>query len=551
MIGTRNGGRLTKTWPSVILSALVAGVVPTLLGLPSSAYAATSVSSEITVSRSPALEADLSIPTVLSTLDASRYAAIFALQEEGNWKAADAQIPLLKDKTLLGEVLAQRYLSRRYQTSFAEARSWLEQYPDLPEARAVWALAKKRAAGKSVPTPVAASAKPAEPVEAEVPAPAPVVEAAIEPKLPAEPRGIGLEMPPRFEAGLAAWRAKNWSAAAADFEAVARSPSTASWYVAAAAFWAGRSHLLLKEPQKVNGWLVMAAEEPRSFYGMLARRTLGMEPELKFGPTPLSKTEVALLQALPGGRRSLALVQVGEIDRAEAELRGLSTHANKKLASAIVALADLANMPTLCLALGRQTGNDARHADARYPVPRWQPRNGFSVDRALLFALMMQESQFDAEAQNGSGAAGLMQLMPGTAKSVARRAGIPLRSVDELVDPVLNLSLGQEYVKQLIEHQQINGNLILMLAAYNSGTAPLARWQSQPEYKRDPLLFIEMLPRQETRLYVERVLTNMWIYRQRLGQDAPDLDALAANEWPTYVSMNASAQKGPQHAASR
>ena len=480
------------------------------------------------------------IPTVLGALDASRYAAIFALQEEGNWKASDAQIELLKDKTLLGSVLAQRYLDPRYKTSFDEARSWLEQYADLPDARAIWTLARKHAPGKtgqSLPAPVPASEQVAAPID-------PAVASAAEPAqapLPVEPPLVNLEPPGRFEAGLAAWRAKKWTEAASDFEAVARSSETASWYAAAGAFWAARAHLMLKEPQKVDAWFALAAEQPRTFYGTLARRTLGLSQDSRFDRQPLSKTEVAQLQALPGGHRALALVQIGETDRAEAELKALSTR-GKSLASAIVALADLANMPSLCLALNRETRDNARHVDSLYPVPRWEPRNGFSVDRALLFALMMQESRFDADAQGGGGAAGLMQLMPGTAKAVARRAGIPLKSVAELVDPVLNLSLGQEYVKQLIEYDQINGNLILVLAAYNSGTAPLAKWQSQPEYQSDPLLFIEALPRETTRLYVERVLTNMWIYRQRLGQEAPDLDALAANKWPTYVSMNAAAR---------
>jgi soluble lytic murein transglycosylase len=520
-------------------------------GLPASAFAGSTSPFESLPPTARAGDAGSdvpNIPTVLSPLDAARYAAIFALQEEGNWKAADAQIEQLKDKTLLGELSAQRYLAPRYQAGPAELRDWLERYADLPEARAVWTLARKRAPGKSVPSPLPASAQIAEPIDPTLAAP----EAeAPEAPLPAEPRSIGLESPARYEAGLAAWRAKKWAEAASDFETVARDQATPSWYVAASAFWAARTHLVLKEPQKVDPWFELAAAQPRTFYGMLARRTLGLSQDARFDRQPLSKAEIAQLRALPGGRRALALVQVGEIDRAEAELRALSTRGNKSLAAAIVGLADLANMPALCLALGAQTRDGRRQIDTQYPLPRWQPRNGFSVDRALLFALMMQESRFDAEAQSGSGAAGLMQLMPATARSVARRAGIPLRSVAELVDPVLNLSLGQEYVKQLIEHEQINGNLILVLAAYNSGTAPLNKWQNEPEYQNDPLLFIEALPRETTRLYVERVLTNMWIYRQRLGQDAPDLDALAANRWPAYVSMNASTQGTNQHAGAR
>ncbi|MEA2756509.1 MAG: soluble lytic murein transglycosylase [Aliidongia sp.] len=534
----------------VIPFAFSVSLALAISGPPETAFAASVSSSEPATTSAPASAAGLdapNLPTVLSTLDASRYAAIFALQEEGNWKAADGQIDQLKDKSLLGEVLAQRYLATRYHASFAEARDWLEHYADLPQAHAVWQLARKRAPGKSVPKPVPATEQVASPTDGADD----LVEMSGRP-LPAEPRLIGLESPARYEAGLAAWRAKKWAEAANDFESVTRNGTTASWYVAASAFWAARAHLRLKEPQKVNGWLATAAEQPRTFYGMLARRLLGLSPDSDFEPQPLSKAEVAQLQALPGGRRALALVQVGETDRAEAELRALSTRGNKSLASAIVGLGDLANMPALCLALGRQQSrDDPRQIESQYPVPRWRPRNGFSVDRALLFALMMQESRFDTEAQSGSGAAGLMQLMPGTAKSVARRAGIPLGNVAELVDPVLNLSLGQEYVKQLIGHQQINGNLILVLATYNSGTAPLTKWQNKPEYQSDPLMFIESLPRDTTRLYVERVLTNMWIYRQRLGEDAPDLESLAAGQWPAYVSMDAATQGSAQHAETR
>ncbi|WP_189046179.1 lytic transglycosylase domain-containing protein [Aliidongia dinghuensis] len=486
-----------------------------------------------------------SLPTLLGDADAARYAAIFSLQDEANWKAADQHIAALEDKSLLGTVLAQRYLSAKYHTNFAEARDWLEHYADLPEARAIWALAKKRAPGKPVPAPILAADQ--APRDA---APRVARSADVE-RLPAEPRSMNIQPPARFEAGLAAWREKNFRDAANAFEAVSRATDVPSWYVAAGAFWAARAHLMLREPQKVDPLLEMAAQQPRTFYGLLARRMLGVEPDMRFGATPLNAGETAQLEGLPGGRRALALVQVGETDRAEAELRALTARSTAGLADAIVALADLANMPALCLALstGRR-GADDRHDDAAYPVPRWQPRDGFSVDRALLFALMMQESRFDADAQSGSGAAGLMQLMPQTARDVARRAGIRFRSVDDLVDPVLNLSIGQEYVKQLIEHTQINGNLILLLAAYNSGTAPLTRWQNKPEYQHDPLLFIESLTTTSQRLYVERVLTNMWIYRQRLGQKVPDLDALAANEWPTYVSADASSQ-GVQHAAAR
>jgi soluble lytic murein transglycosylase len=549
MTGTHQRGRPARTWPAVVLCACAVTLLSGVAAFPSVALAAGSVQTAA-LPVNPPIDPNLvqSLPALLGDMDASRYAAIFALQDEANWTAADQQIVGLVDKSLLGTVLAQRYLSAKYHTSFVEARAWLEQYADLPEARAIWTLAKKRSAGKPVPSPILATAQVASPIQATAATP---VRDFDTPKLPAEPRSANIQPPARFEAGLASWRQKKFAEAAASFETVARAADVPSWYAAAGAFWAARAHLVMREPQKVDPLLETAALQPRTFYGMLARRMLGLEPDMRFGAKPLSGNEAAQLKSLPGGRRALELVQVGETDRAEAELRALTTRSTPGLADAVVALADLANMPALCLALStNRKGADDRHDDAAYPVPRWQPRNGYSVDRALMFALMMQESRFDTEAQSNSGAAGLMQLMPETARSVARRAGIHFNGVDDLVDPVVNLSLGQEYVKQLIDHTQINGNLILLLAAYNSGTAPLTRWQNQPEYQHDPLLFIESLATTPQRLYVERVLTNMWIYRQRLGQMVPDLDALASNEWPTYVSADASSQK-VQHAAAR
>jgi soluble lytic murein transglycosylase-like protein len=473
-------------------------------------------------------------PTVLSVADSARYVAIFGLQQEENWKAADAEIAGLTDRTLIGTLLAQRYLSPHYPTSVDEARDWLNVYAGLPDARAIWELAHRKTLGKAIPQPTAAPSNDA------------LAGGSGFPHLPPEPGQFNLRQPPQFAAGLQAWRAQHWAEAGKAFEAVASAGGTSSWYVAAAAFWAARAHLAQHQPESVDHWFEIAARQPRTFYGMLARATLGLPPDAELGPHPLSSNQIAELEALPAGRRALGLVQVGETDRAEAELRAMSVTGNSRLADAIVGLADLANMPTLCLALGNRTTNEA----ARYPVPKWQPANGFVVDRALMFALMMEESRFNTNIRSGSGASGLMQLMPATARSVAHTAGIPLRNVSDLVDPALNLSLGQEYVRELIGHQQVNGNLILLLAAYNTGPGPLAKWQSSVA-QEDPLLFIENLSSQETRLYVERVMTNLWIYRQRLGQAQPDLDALAANRWPTYVSLEASTQGPVQHASAR
>ena len=468
------------------------------------------------------------VPQVLNEADAERYAAAYAMQNQGDWRGADRAIAAIQDRMLVGSLLAQRYLSPRYKATLAELRAWLEAYSGEPEAHAVWKLARHK-------SPRRASSLPRPETGAEAAADE---DRGYTARLPAEPAIANLQPPSRYTAGLRAWRNRDFSTAAQDFESVARS-SVGGWYVAAGAFWAARTHLVMRQPEQVDPWLEIAANQPRTFYGLLAHRMLDEDDSgTQFGPQPVSEKEENLLKALPGGRRALALVQIGETDRAEAELRALAVKASAARANAIVALADITQMPGLCMELGPRVSDVRRRVDALYPVPRWRPREGYTIDRALMFALMMQESNFDAEAESGSGAAGLMQLMPQTAREVARNSGIRLRHISDLVDPELNLSLGQQFVRQLLSHQDVHGNLILMLAAYNGGSAPLERWHNAPQYRDDPLLFVESLPRQETRLYVERVLTNMWIYRERLRQPAPDLDELAENHWPIYVSLN-------------
>jgi soluble lytic murein transglycosylase-like protein len=173
---------------------------------------------------------------------------------------------------------------------------------------------------------------------------------------------------------------------------------------------------------------------------------------------------------------------------------------------------------------------------------------------------MRQESGFAPNARNHSGAAGLMQLMPATARSMAARTGEPLakgrkNTGNALSDPGYNLMLAQEYVRMLLQDGNIKNNLILFAAAYNRGPAGVAKWQNdRPEYAKDPLLFLESIPSQQSRVFVLRVMTNYWGYRQRLSQPTPDLDALAAGKWPTYTAFDgtavakAGAEKANRHA---
>jgi soluble lytic murein transglycosylase len=104
--------------------------------------------------------------------------------------------------------------------------------------------------------------------------------------------------------------------------------------------------------------------------------------------------------------------------------------------------------------------------------------------------------------------------------------------------------LGQHYLRYLMEYDPIGPNLFLVAAAYNSGPGNLQRWQSEVNYNDDPLLFIASIPVRETRLFIERVMANLWIYQMRLNQKTPTLDALASHRWPLYVSVDPGVQSG-------
>jgi len=147
---------------------------------------------------------------------------------------------------------------------------------------------------------------------------------------------------------------------------------------------------------------------------------------------------------------------------------------------------------------------------------------GSLVDPYLVTAIIREESQYDARAVSRVGAVGLMQLMPGTAQTVARRLGLPNVIRDELFDQETNIRVGIGYLKQLL--QQFSGNVILAVAAYNAGPPAVSTWAAKNGDK-EPDEFVELIPYQETRQYVKRVLRSYREYH-RLGRGTCDARSL-------------------------
>lgn len=337
----------------------------------------------------------------------------------------------------------------------------------------------------------------------------------------------------RWIAGLAAWRLGEVSAALPYFAKLAESTSDPI-LVSGGAYWAARAFTRQGNAAAASRMLRLAAAHPRTIYGQLAQRSLFEAPDFSWEPARLNQAMLASLDSAPGTRRVIALAEVGKTMLAEQEGRKLYARLGREAAPAILALADALALPGIQIRLGSQLAraDGRRHLRALYPVPNWQPADGYRIDQALILALVRQESTFDTRARSSAGARGLMQLMPRTAAYIADDSRYADGAADALFAPGLNLSLGQKYVRYLLEHNRVDGNLLHLLAAYNAGPGRLGKWLERMDGEDDPLMFIESLPSRETRRFTRHVLANLWIYRHRLGERAHSLNALVAGRWP-------------------
>ncbi len=539
----------------------------------------------------PAMPVAGNPPTVLDATDVARYQRIVAAQAAGNWAAADADIRSLRDPVLLGYMLAQRYLSSGYHASYEQLSDWLRDYGDHPDAPNIYkaALARKpRGAPEPLPATFVSTARGSIAPDARMMGGQSVQAAAIRGRLARmiEDRGFSaarrlLELPDTqralppeeierwraeigsrqvesggedqpivleyeerpsaaFQAGIEAWRKGDFSEAVRQFERVAETPGDRAYSatIAAGAFWAARANLMAGNPERFALWMRRAAIYDRTFYGLIALRMLGVEPRPHWKAAELTSARRALLREDRTTRRGLALLQLRAVSNAELELHAASIDADPRLVEAVLALAEDAKLPGLAYKVAssaRERPDRIEGLDsALYPVPPYVPREGFTVDRALVFAVMRQESAFNPRARSWAGAMGLMQLMPGTAATVERQY-MPERAGTDRYDPAHSISLGQTYLRMLLD--EYGNNLFHAVPAYNAGPGNVNRWLAT-DTASDPLLFVAAIPVNETRGYVQGVLANYWIYRMRLGQKADSLDQIAQHQWPTHVARD-------------
>ncbi len=333
----------------------------------------------------------------------------------------------------------------------------------------------------------------------------------------------------RFQSGwIALSFLKEPKTAVKQFEAMAKL-STLDDSVSQADFWLGRAQAAAGNAAGAKTAYTTAAGYGTIYYGLLARAALG-EQVVQLHNQPDTGPSESTFQARPLVAAIDLLMADGKNDMAGVLLRTLAP--TLKSGGELVLAARLAQKI------------DAHHlaitiadiADKRgVPLDLFSfPKDGLpttklaDIDMAAIYAITRTESRFQVDAISSSGARGLMQLMPATAAETARKIGVAYSARKLTSDPEYNALLGSSYLAAQL--QAYNGSLVLAAAAYNAGAGNANKWIAtfgDPRLANvDPVLWIELIPVEETRHYVQRVLGNYLVYRARLGQ--PPLDPVTA-----------------------
>lgn len=532
------------------------------------------------------------LPSQLSSSEREQYRAVFAAIRAGQWTDANARLDSLKDGLLTPVARAEIYLAKGSpRVEIDPLLALIVQAPDMPKAAQLSRLATTRGAttlpdiaqsqrlvwlggkplrgrasttrGDLISETLGARILPL--IKENQPAAAEALITEVEGQLTPEALTewqqrvawsyyiIGNDQAARqlaakaqrgagewtvyadWVVGLASWRERDFRAAATAFQSVAARGGD-SEFRAAGTFWAARAFMANGEPEKVQPLLRNAARNDETFYGLLAAQAMGIAGKDNDAPGLLT-ADWKRLSKLSNVRAAIALSEIGEYRLADETLRHQARIGTRADHAALCDLAARLNLPETQIWLAHNGPSGAQPtASARYPAPDWTPDGGWRVDKSLVYAHALQESNFRRDVVSPAGAYGLMQVMPAAARHMARDRGGDF-SRDALTNPSTNIEFGQRYLEYLRDFDGTQGLLPKVIAAYNAGPAPVRDWNYRNIDRGDPLLYIESLPYWETRGYVTIVLRNYWMYQRNAGDKSGSLSAMAQGMWPRFPGL--------------
>jgi soluble lytic murein transglycosylase len=365
---------------------------------------------------------------------------------------------------------------------------------------------------------------------------------------------LGVQIGDWWTTGLAAYRLGQFNESMQAFERVSADPTEDPWVRSGAGVWAAKAAARSGRQDRITGFLNQAAHWPATFYGQVAMRQLGRDVAIEgLGPAPYSPGGVqrasyqpayarrrrrsrdlnAFIQSDDRARRTVAYLEVGRRSDAQDELRaGLRTAVGDTARRMWTGLAD---------AIGPRIGGsgpDVTRVDAiRYATPVSEPEGGFTVEPPLVYALARKETDFNPDARSAAGAYGLMQVMPGTAAEMTGDRTFVSRP-QQLLDPAVNMRLGQVYVNQMLSRPEFQGDILRAVASYNAGPGPMLAALRKLGPNPDPLLLIETIDVPQARDYVEKVVAAYWIYQRMFGKPLNTLDAVASGAGLVSIGLD-------------
>jgi len=286
-------------------------------------------------------------------------------------------------------------------------------------------------------------------------------------------------------------------------------------------YWQARAYNALGQRDAAQAQLQRIAGQA-NFYGILAKEALGSTHHLPAKAAPISDAELAAVQAQPGLIRGLALIRNGmRLDGIREWNWPLARLSDREL----LAASELARREAVIdRAINTADRTRAEHDfSLRYPTPFYaqvEPRvREVGLDPAWVYGLMRQESRFIMDAKSSAGAKGLMQLMPATARWVAKKIGMTHYHPAKVTDMDINVTLGTHYMKMVMD--SLDNHPVLASAAYNAGPGRARKWRA--ERPLEGAIYAETIPFSETRDYVKKVLANAMHYAALMGLPQPTL----------------------------
>ena len=212
------------------------------------------------------------------------------------------------------------------------------------------------------------------------------------------------------------------------------------------------------------------------------------------------------------GERINALIQINEIGISEFELNRTQKISNDNFRKIILSFAAKNHLSSLQIKTAKILYGEGTYLDLLYPTPKWMENYNFNgIDKNIILGLIRQESLFSPFAKSGKKAYGLMQILPSTAHMMDRKKNFK-GNPRLLFDPYINVKIGSDYLSSLLNINYIDGDLLKALISYNAGPGNLSKWSKKTTFNEDSFLLMESIPSRETRLFVERVLTNIILY---------------------------------------